>query len=317
MTDEIYYNEAFPTKASCRKWTGIDNQIDAEKLGAQDFPTSSTSEEDSTPTPVVIAAMLETERSSQSHSLCVQEQVNDIVMDGPPITIEDLTPPATYHELLAGCDTSLSQVTKQAALYEKLHRIGNIDVLRTLKSTINDLRSDRYSISRGWRSVIPENSVIPEYLRTCPPSVQKLWLLKEELGQTELNEQIFWMRKRMNLAEFFKTYDFAQADVLRVQDLSQRAELARERQENAPKPRHRSSRYKKLMINRFIDLLFLENASKQHNESVKALSVRWTRKTKSQTIKNWRKAGKPWARMIARFGKGILILLPEDLTDTE
>jgi hypothetical protein len=198
-------------------------------------------------------------------------------------------------------------------MHLKIGRIGSLDVLEDLKRTIKDLRTSGCPLPKA------DQQPIPNHLEDQPFYTQRLWLLKEQLELVELNEQIFRLHKRLALAEFFNIYVAAQIDI-RI--------LFREGKVNVPKQRTRkrgrkrdansleagNSHCNRMVLNRFIDLLF-PNAI---DSSKKGPTERgWTRRAAGQKIRNWRKAGKPWAHMVKRFGKGILLLLPQDLTDAE
>jgi hypothetical protein len=96
------------------------------------------------------------------------------------------------------------------------------------------------------------------------------------------------IRKRALLAELFSTYK------------------AREQTANIPQGS---------LINDFVDLLFPETIN---NPSQRALQrQRKARKEAKMTFKSWIQLGEPWAALIDRFGLGILVLIPKDLTDDE
>jgi hypothetical protein len=199
------------------------------------------------------------------------------------------------------------------AMREKIGRIGGIDVLQDLKSVISDLRTRHYSFPEAGKLIIPER------LRDEPHSTQMLWFLKEELELIGLDEQIFRLRKRLTLAEFFDTYAAAQADTRMLSAAEGKANFAAKRlagkgsrKRGLDRQEGRNSHHNRLVLSHFIDLLF-PDCTKPAKRKITGL----TRKMAGQKIQNWRKAGKPWANMIKRFGKGILALLPQDLTDTE
>ena len=104
--------------------------------------------------------------------------------------------------------------------------------------------------------------MMPNHLRNQPSFAHKLWRLKEELELTELNEQIYRMRKRLALSKFFDTYTTAQAHARSLRDENVATKQARKgRRRNrdsradpvAPKARVATS-----VQNRFVDLLFSE-----------------------------------------------------------
>jgi hypothetical protein len=107
-----------------------------------------------------------------------------------------------------GANGNPSESELPAAIGEKIDRIGGVAVLEELRDTISDLRLHTCPLP----AVVQESALMkPKRLRTGPPLAHKLLLLKEELELTELSEQIYRLRKRLALAEFFATYSAAQA----------------------------------------------------------------------------------------------------------
>jgi hypothetical protein len=91
---------------------------------------------------------------------------------------------------------------------EKIDRIGGIDVLEELRDTISDLRFYTCPLP----AVVQESALVKSNrLRNLSFLAYTLLLLKEELELTELSEQIYRLRKRLALAEFFATYSVVQA----------------------------------------------------------------------------------------------------------
>jgi hypothetical protein len=81
-------------------------------------------------------------------------------------------------------------------------------------------------------------------------------------------------------------------------------------------PPARKARIATSVQNRFVDLLFPETANTGESLTTED-KARWElqRKSAVQKIQNWRKCGKPWSMLIKRFGQGILLMLPKDISD--
>ncbi|KAG9767439.1 hypothetical protein KCU88_g7452, partial [Aureobasidium melanogenum] len=68
-------------------------------------------------------------------------------------------------------------------------------------------------------------------------------------------------------------------------------------------------------MDHFVNLLFpgALPTSKTKRTARKAGTV--TRYAAARKIQNWRAAGQPWANIITRFGKGMLLLIPDEVSD--
>jgi len=67
--------------------------------------------------------------------------------------------------------------------------------------------------------------------------------------------------------------------------------------------------------NSFVDLLFPETVTTCRSLTTEDKAKQeLQRKAAVQKIQNWWKCGKPWSK---RFGKGILLMLPKDISDVK
>jgi hypothetical protein len=71
---------------------------------------------------------------------------------------------------------------------------------------------------------------------------------------------------------------------------------------------------------RFADILFLESIPGEYeravfNTPISTAKKQQARKTANQKVEDWRRSGKPWSEIIRRFGYGILLLVPSEMTD--
>jgi hypothetical protein len=215
-------------------------------------------------------------------------------------------------------DDSISDPAPAAAILEKVDRIGEIDVLEGLRDTISDLRTG--ADGDGLCSHGGINQIIPNHLENQPASTQKLWLLKEELNLNGLDGRIHRFRKRLGLAEFFDTYvvcALRYVETKRTAATEQVAKNLRRRRDVKTNPGARNSHPDRSVLSHFVDLLFPNTTVSGKGKRVGRKKGELTRKAATRKIQNWRKTGKLWAHLMARFGKGILLLMPKEISDEE
>jgi hypothetical protein len=202
-----------------------------------------------------------------------------------------------------------------ANMLQTIDRIGGIEVLEGLRDTIAALnvraQQDRESFNKRC------SQTIPKHLTDQPDSMRKLWLLKEELDLTKANEQIYRLRKRLTLAEFSHAYD---ACTLRYMEMKSSPQHPQSRPgQQVPKTltgrEARNSQHKRAAMDHFVNLLFpgALPSSKTKKAARKGGTV--TRYAATRKIQNWRATGQPWANIITRFGKGMLLLIPDEVSD--
>lgn len=118
------------------------------------------------------------------------------------------------------------------------------------------------------------------------------------IESSSFGEQHYRIKKRIALAHFFYLYELAQEN--------SQTFLAWCNQEQtmglSPKGSQRS-----MVTQSFANLMFSRGEA----------AAKDCQKTRIGKIQAWRKSGKPWARLIAAFGYGILLLVPQSLTDEE
>ena len=215
-------------------------------------------------------------------------------------------------------DDLISDPAPAAAILEKVDRIGEIDVLEGLRDTISDLRTG--ADGDGLCSHEGINQIIPNHLENQPASTQKLWLLKEELNLNKLDKQIHRLRKRLGLAEFFNTYvvcALRYVETKRTAATEQVAKNLRRGRNVKTNPGARNSHCDRSVLCHFVDLLFPNTTVSGKGKRVGRKKGELTRRAATRKVQNWRKAGKLWAHLIARFGKGILLLMPKEISDEE
>ena len=75
-----------------------------------------------------------------------------------------------------------------------------------------------------------------------------------------------------------------------------------------------------LVKQRLVDILFSESIRREYGCAVSDAPIcpakmQQARETVNQQVEDWRRNGKPWSELIKRFGYGILLLLPSEMTD--
>ena len=68
-------------------------------------------------------------------------------------------------------------------------------------------------------------------------------------------------------------------------------------------------------MSHFIDLLFPDALPNGRAKRAGRKVGTVTRYAARRKIQNWRATGKPWANIITRFGKGMLLLIPNEVSD--
>lgn len=119
-----------------------------------------------------------------------------------------------------------------------------------------------------------------------------------EIEATSLNEQLSRIRNRIALADFYCAYRTAHA---RPEDFLQELDQGPPQHIMHPRARNRTRRGQ--IKESFIQLVFCQSTGERE----------W--KKDSTRVNNWQKTGRPWFELIQRFGTGILLLVPEEVTN--
>lgn len=156
----------------------------------------------------------------------------------------------------------------------------------------------------------PQGTLLP-----APRMDYSFRALGTELETSSAGEQLYRLRRRAALAQFFDYYTRAQADP----HAFLYPERKRKRTSSKDTKKYGNS-LSTLVHSHIVDLMYPDLVlSDENHESEKARAKQAEKVSKraaaSQKIKNWRANGKPWAALIKRFGWGILLLLPTDLVD--
>jgi hypothetical protein len=115
-----------------------------------------------------------------------------------------------------------------------------------------------------------------------------LYVLREKLDQISAELLYSNIYKRAHLAELFNAYTVRE----QAAGVSQGS-----------------------LINDFVDLLFPQTMNTSDRRA--SQSQREARKAAENTFKRWIRLDERCAALIDRFGLGILVILPEDITDDE
>ncbi|KIW36732.1 uncharacterized protein PV06_11028 [Exophiala oligosperma] len=202
-----------------------------------------------------------------------------------------------------------------AGMLQIIDRIGEARVLEGLRDTITELN---VGSQKDWQSFDERCSErIPKHLTDQPDSIRQLWLLKEKLDLTEANEQISRLRKRLTLADFSQAYDLCASQYLNMKSGIRRPR-SRPGQQDSKTPaggEARNSQHKRAAMDHFVDLLFPNALPSGKTSKAARRRGAVTRYAAVRKIQNWRAAGQPWANIFKRFGKGILLLIPDEVSD--
>ena len=145
---------------------------------------------------------------------------------------------------------------------------------------------------------------------------------------SDAGEHLSKLRKRVALAQFYDRYAFARANshellptVRSDRHLANAWSMkSKNRGSSHGLPPKRRSRPPNAIHQRIVDLMFPgtilgnENVTTEEGR-VKRAKKEKNRNTASKRLTNWKASGKPWSQLIARFGLGILLLLPTDLSN--
>lgn len=131
-----------------------------------------------------------------------------------------------------------------------------------------------------------------------------------------MGEQLYRFRKRIALSRFFDLYELLQANPCLI--------LPRDPEtmgESSPDVTSKQApRLSSQVLNRVANLMFLNTAHVKESIATAGgaagrVHEERHRKAAMKKIQDWRRNGKPWSAMIRRFGTGVLLLLPKNLSD--
>jgi hypothetical protein len=219
-----------------------------------------------------------------------------------------------------------------ANMWDKASRAGRLEVMReVLYDTISTLRArgeqGTPDLSQEWHE--RGNGYFEDALLSRPSLTSKFRHLKRFLEVTDAGEHLSKLRKRVALARFYDGYMNAMANSHNFLSLTQKEKLptnilagagSDERVLLCDLPIRRRGRPTNLVHQRIIDLMFpstilgSENVNTEEGRAIRVKKI-LNRKAASRRILNWKANGRPWSELVKRFGLGILLLLPTDLSD--
>jgi len=195
------------------------------------------------------------------------------------------------HEPSAAADR-----TSPGPLVASINQIGRTNTIAEIQEAFQDLKGRPHRLHDPAKSI---QSRTPVRIDTAPARVIEITPnLAREIEGSTVNEQLSRVRSRMALADFYCAYRAAHAEPdIFLQEL----ERSPSQHIHQPQARHRTRGAE--IKHRFIELVFSQSTRETDQ------------KRNSTRVNNWQKAGRPWFELIGRFGTGILLLVPEDVTN--
>lgn len=195
------------------------------------------------------------------------------------------------HELSAAADR-----TGPGPLVALVNQIGRTNIIADIRGTIQELKARPY---RAHALVESLHGRTPMQMDTPPARIVQITPnLVRDIEGSIFNEHMSRIRHRIALADFYCAYRAAHAKpYVFLQELDRHP--FQHPHGSRPRLRSRSGAIKE----RFIDLVFCQSTGERD------------RKKDSTRVNNWQKAGKPWFELIHRFGSGILLLVPDEVTN--
>lgn len=177
-----------------------------------------------------------------------------------------------------------SQIADEACILFAIH----------YANTICDMHDSTLS------AIIPNSKLFSSFLDVDNGAsfMQSIPKLCQAIEYTSLGEQHCRIWKRIAMAHFFHSYEYAQ------KNSESFFGWYRNHQSNMLLPK---GSVRSMVAHCFANLML-------HPTNTTAMDSQKSRLNKIQT---WRKCGKPWAKLITSFGYGILLLIPMSLADEE
>ncbi|KAI0124101.1 hypothetical protein BJ170DRAFT_712013 [Xylariales sp. AK1849] len=185
-------------------------------------------------------------------------------------------------------------------LAQKFLEIGKPEMIAEAEEFVAQLQDPKY---RGASQSLPEPYSFPgmSHIRDGSGFLRMLPKLALAIECNIFGEQNHKIKKRIAMAHFYHAYTLAQENPRTFLSWCDEHQISKSM---LPKGNHKS-----MVQHRFADLMFPPDQKKYEG-------VDW-RKTRISKIQVWRKSGKHWAKLIIRFGHGILLLIPPSVTDED
>ena len=177
-----------------------------------------------------------------------------------------------------------------------VNQIGRNSMVTDIRETIEELKARPYRMHALAGSL---HGITTMQADASPTQIiQATPNLVRHIESNLFNQHLSRMGHRIALANFYCAYRTAHTQPLVfLQELDQDPSQIRHRCH--ARLRNKSGVIKK----RFMELVFCQSPGKRD----------W--KKDSNSVHNWQKAGKPWFELIHRFGTGILLLVPDEVTN--
>lgn len=198
---------------------------------------------------------------------------------------------STSHEELATMNR-----TSPEPLVSLVNQIGRSNTMADMRKTVQELNASPH---RARALVEGLHSRKPIQIDTPPVQIiQATPTLAREIEHSAFNEQLSRIYFRIAIANFYCAYRAAHTNpCVFLQELDRHPS----QQTSHLRTRNRTKRAE--IKDRFIELVFSQWTSKRDH------------RRDSTRVNNWQKTGRPWFELIDRFGTGILLLVPEDVTN--
>jgi hypothetical protein len=206
-------------------------------------------------------------------------------------------------------ETSISQACLDG-LALKARKTGDDESIVTLKFVFAKLREGSLDDSQ---SDVPLSN--HPGTGDTPTMSQKLQHLKKGIELHKTGPASKCLRRfylAMLVDEYFKAQADAETKAAFLAALSSSSKKGTIIEEAASRP---GPRLASRVLARFIDQLFPETVSFTRDDATQ--QERKIRKQMVSKFQKWKMLGKAWEKLMARFGAGTLLILPDDLSDEE
>ena len=197
----------------------------------------------------------------------------------------------------AGTNSSkIAQRSEDDPIHSMARRIGHADRVGEMQQIIYELQNG------ADQPLVLAEPDLDAGVVLCEADPARLFrvvpTVARQIEESAACEQLSRIRNRLALAEFYRAYRASQAhpdQFLQVVNQILPTSAARSAIPNRTKRAE--------VKNRFIDLVFNQSSGKRN------------RKKDSTRVNDWQTLGRPWFDMISRFGNGVLLLIPAELTN--
>ena len=181
-------------------------------------------------------------------------------------------------------------------LFALINQIGQRDKAADVQATVQVLKE---RLARPYTSPRSLDGSIPMHLDTpLAAIIHALPNLAGDIEDSAIDEQLSRLLNRLALAAFHCAYRAAQAKPGEFLE-----EVARNHLQPADQLRARNGTRRAKVKERFTELVFCQSKGKRD----------WRKE--SVHVSNWQSWGRPWFELTDRFGRGIPLLVPGEMTN--